>query len=70
MLTLMICFLVLAVLFFVGIVLTGAIVGALIWMIKLPVAVIMFVIGAVCCCTIILIPVGLILFRTGGAILI
>ena len=59
-----------AVLFFVGIVLTGAIVGALIWMIKLPVAVIMFVIGAVCCCTIILIPVGLILFRTGGAILI
>ena len=50
--------------------LTGAILLALLWMLKLPVALVLWVLGTVCCCTIILIPVGLILFRAGAGILI
>ena len=49
---------------------TGAILMALFWMLKLPIALVLWVLGAVCCCTVILIPVGLILFKAGTGALI
>ena len=50
--------------------LTGAILAACLWVLKLPLAICLWALGAVCCCTILLIPVGLILFKTGSALLI
>jgi len=50
--------------------LTGAVLLALFWMLKLPLVLVMWILGAVCCCTIILIPVGLLLFKTGSILLI
>lgn len=49
---------------------TGALIGALLWVLKLPVALALWIVGIVCCCTIILIPVGLLLFKTGSILLI
>ena len=49
---------------------TGAVLAACLWMLKLPLVIVMWVLGAACCCTIILIPVGLILFKTGSIMLI
>ena len=49
---------------------TGALIGALLWMVKLPAALALWTVGIVCCCTIILIPVGLLLFKTGSILLI
>ena len=49
--------------------LTGALIGALFWMLKLPVVLVMWIVGAVLCSTIILIPVGLLLFRSGSIML-
>ena len=49
---------------------TGAVLTACFWMLKLPIVLVMWVIGAVCCCTILLIPLGLLLFKTGSAMLI
>lgn len=48
---------------------TGAVLMALLWMLKLPLVLVMWVLGAVCCCTILLIPLGLILFKAGGVLL-
>lgn len=48
---------------------TGALLGALLWMVKLPVALAIWIVGGICCCTIILIPVGLLLFKTGSLLL-
>lgn len=56
--------------FGIGFGITGALVLALLFVIKLPIVLILWILGAVCCCTILLIPLGLILFRTGSAILI
>jgi len=50
--------------------LTGAALMALFWLLKLPLVLIMWALGAVCCCTIILIPIGLILFKTGTVLLV
>jgi len=50
--------------------LTGAVLMACLWMLKLPVALALWIVGAVCCCTIILIPVGLLLFKTGSILLV
>ena len=50
--------------------LTGAVLTALFWMLKLPLVLVMWALGLVCCCTILLIPVGLLLFKTGSALLI
>ena len=49
--------------------LTGAIFAALLWIIKLPIALVIWIIGALCYCTIILIPAGMSLFHAGCAIL-
>ena len=50
--------------------LTGAVVAACLWLLKLPIVLVMWILGAACCCTILLIPVGLLLFKAGGALLI
>ena len=56
--------------FGIGFSITGALILTLLFVIKLPVALILWILGAVCCCTIILIPIGLILFKTGTVILV
>lgn len=44
---------------------TGVLIMAFIWLfIKLPIAVVLFALALVCCCTIILIPVAGSLFKT------
>ena len=50
--------------------LTGAVLAACLWLLKLPIVIVMWILGAACCCTILLIPLGLLLFRTGSALLI
>ncbi len=55
----------------IGFKLTGALLSACIWLfIEIPLAAIVLAIGIVCCCTIILIPVGLGLFKTSIKLLL
>lgn len=56
--------LVLCLFFGVGFSITGLFFATLIWLfVKLPVSIILFVAGIICCCTIILIPVGAALIK-------
>ena len=53
-------------LLWIGFKLTGALITACLWlMIGLPVSLVMLVLGGILCCTIILIPVGLLCMRAG-----
>ena len=53
-------------LLWIGFKLTGAILTACLWLlIGLPVSLVMLVLGGILCCTIILIPVGLLCMRAG-----
>ena len=62
---------VLCVLFFVGYKVTGAVFKALIWLcILLPVALAIWGLALTCCCTLILIPIGMKLFKAGISVLI
>ena len=73
MITLLIILLlgILALLFWIGFHLFGAILLAFLWVfIKLPIAILALLIGLVCCCTLILIPLGLLLFKLGVKFLI
>ena len=55
MITFMICLALLAVLFWVGFAVTGALLKACLWLfILLPIGVVLCVLGAVLCCTMIL----------------
>lgn len=55
----------------VGFKLTGALLSACFWLfIKVPLAFVAWGIGLICCCTIILIPVGLWFFKTGVKLLV
>ena len=55
----------------IGFKLTGAIFAACIWLfIEVPLSFVVWAIGLVCCCTIILIPVGLWFFKLGLRMLI
>ena len=61
---------ILSVLFFVGYIVTGALFKALIWLfLLLPIAIFIWMIAVACCCTLILIPIGLKLFKVGCNIL-
>lgn len=61
---------VLCVLFFVGYKVTGALFKALIWLcILLPIALFLWGIAILCCCTLVLIPIGIKLFKFGTGIL-
>ena len=70
MLVALICLLCLGVAFGIGFGITGAVLLALMWLIKLPIAIVLWVLAAACCCTVILIPAGLALFRAGRCVLI
>ena len=51
--------------------LTGALLAACIWLfIEIPLATMILVLGIVCCCTIILIPIGFGLFKAAIKLLI
>ena len=53
-------------LLWIGFKLTGALITACLWlMIGLPVSIVMLVLGGLLCCTIILIPLGLICMKAG-----
>lgn len=61
---------VLCVLFFVGYKVTGALFKALIWLcILLPIALFLWGIAILCCCTLILIPIGMKLFSIGSRVI-
>ena len=50
---------------------TGALFKALIWLFVLvPIALLLWGLGLACCCTLILIPVGLQLFKVGVRVLV
>lgn len=50
---------------------TGALLKAIIWLcVLVPVALLLWGIGLICCCTLILIPVGLKLFGAGCRVLV
>lgn len=52
-------------------VITGALLKAIIWLcVLVPVALLLWGIGLICCCTLILIPVGLKLFSAGFRVLV
>ena len=51
--------------------LTGAVLKAVLWVfIFLPIALVLWALAVVCCCTLILIPVGVFLFKAGMKLLI
>lgn len=71
MLTFIVVLTVLSVLFGVGFFITGVLFTAFVWVfIKLPVGLIALALGLVMCCTIILIPLGIGLFKTGFKLII
>lgn len=58
-------------LFWIGYKITGVLLRALIWLlIELPIALIMWCFALICCCTVILIPVGIKIFSVGFRVLI
>ena len=62
---------ILSLFFFGAYQITGAIFKALIWLVILvPIAIVIWAIGLACCCTLILIPVGLKLFVAGCKVLL
>ncbi len=71
MITFLIVLAILCVIFWIGFKLTGAVFKVGWWMfIELPIAIILFCFGAVFCCTILLIPVGIWLFKTGFRLMV
>ena len=70
MLTLLAALALLTALLWVGFKITGALLMACLWLfVLLPVALLLFVLGLVCCCTILLIPLGVWLLKTGVSVL-
>lgn len=62
---------ILSVFFFIAYHITGAIFKALVWLVILvPVALVLWALGLACCCTLLLIPVGIKLFKTGCKVLL
>lgn len=62
----LICLAILVVLFWVGFVVTGVFLKACLWLfILLPIGVVLCVMGAILCCTLILIPIGAKVFKAG-----
>ena len=57
--------------FFIAYCITGAVLKALIWLVILvPIAVGLWTLGLACCCTLILIPIGIKLFSAGCRVLL
>lgn len=60
---------VLCLLFWIGFQVTGTVASAIVWLwIQLPIAVMLWAIGVLFCCTVLLIPVGIWFFRAGASI--
>lgn len=71
MISFLICLVILTFIFGVAFKLTGALLKACLWIfVFLPVGLILVCFGILCCCTIILIPVGIGVFRTGIHVII
>lgn len=71
MLTLLAALALLTALLWVGFKITGALLMACLWLfVLLPVALLLFVLGLVCCCTILLIPLGVWLLKAGVSVLV
>ena len=71
MISFIICLLILTILFGLAFKLTGALLKACFWLfISLPIGLVLGGLGIVCCCTIILIPVGIGLFKAGIHVII
>lgn len=71
MITAIICFIILSALFGLAFKITGALLKAILWLcIFLPVGLALLGLGIACCCTLILIPVGIILFKAGARVII
>ena len=71
MLTFMICLVILAVLFWLGFAITGALLKACLWLfILLPIGLALCVLGLALCCTLILIPIGAKLFTAGPHVIL
>lgn len=63
--------LLLCVLFWIGFKITGVILGAIFWLtVELPVSLLLWSLGLVCCCTILLIPLGLKFFAWGAHVMV
>lgn len=70
MITFMICLLLLSLLFGLAWKLTGALLKACLWLFSLlPVGLVLWGIGIVCCCTILLIPLGIGIFKFGTQVM-
>ncbi|MDO4619345.1 MAG: hypothetical protein Q4B09_01875 [Lachnospiraceae bacterium] len=71
MLLLITYLLIISFLFMIGLQLTGAIIKAFIWLfVSLPLAAVFGLLGILCCCTLILIPLGLGLLKASLRMLI
>ena len=71
MISIMLCLAILTFMLWLGFSITGALLIALIWLvIKLPLALLAWTVGIICCCTIILIPVGIWFIKAGGRLFI
>ena len=66
MISFILCLLILTILFGIAYKITGAILKACVWLlILLPIGLILSGVGVIFCCTIILIPVGIGIIKTG-----
>lgn len=71
MITFFVSLLLLCVLFGIGFSITGLLIGTVFWVaVRLPLSIMCFAVGLVCCVTIILIPLGLLLFKLGIRLLL
>ncbi len=62
---------ILAFLLWIGFKITGAVLKACVWLvIEVPIALVIWAVGLVCCCTLILIPTGVKLFGAGLKVLL
>ena len=67
MIHIMIGLAILTLMLWIGFKITGALLAALIWLvIRLPLAILSWAFGIICCCTILLIPIGIWFFKAGG----
>lgn len=66
MIGIFVLFIVVAFVLWIGVMLTGALLAAGVWLfIKIPFALLLWAVGAILCCTILLIPLGMNCFGLG-----
>lgn len=71
MITILICLIILAALFGIAFKLTGALLKACLWVVVcLPIGLVLLCLALICCCTLILIPIGIKLFQAGLHVII